>query len=214
MEAADENISPVVINKLLKDFREFERDKPEGITLIMNDENIADVQAIVTGPESTPYEGGIFHLKLVLGPEFPRQAPRGFFVTKIFHPNIAANGDICVNTLKRDWTPDTTLKKILMVIRCLLIEPAPDSALNEEAAVLMQDNFAAYSKRARLITTVYATGGEGTAQSPEMPSATANEPSPMKLGDLPGNDEETPGHSPSKSPNKSKKKKKKLTDRL
>merc|ERR1711871_944526 len=161
--ASNENVSPVVIKKLLKDIREFEKDKPEGITLIINEENITDIQAQISGPESTPYEGGMFTIKLVLGADFPQAAPRGYFLTKIFHPNIAPNGDICVNTLKRDWKPDTTLKKILMVIRCLLIEPGPDSALNEEAAVLMQEDFEAYSKRARLMTKVHATISEDMA---------------------------------------------------
>lgn len=158
--ASQENVAPAVIKKLLKDIREFEKDKPEGIKLEINEENIADIQATITGPDSTPYEGGSFRLKLVLGADFPSAAPRGYFLTKIFHPNIAPNGDICVNTLKRDWKPDTSLKKILMVIRCLLIEPGPDSALNEEAAVLMQEDFDAYSKRARLMTKVHATISE------------------------------------------------------
>jgi len=196
--ASNENVSPVVIKKLLKDIREFEKDKPEGITLKINDENIADIQAVISGPESTPYEGGMFTIKLVLGGDFPQAAPRGYFLTKIFHPNIAPNGDICVNTLKRDWKPDTTLKKILMVIRCLLIEPGPDSALNEEAAVLMQEDFEAYSKRARLMTKVHAMGvveeakedGEGAEAE-----AAAKVSAKAKTGEA-------------------KKKKKKLTDRL
>ena len=50
-----------------------------------------------------------------------------------------------------------------MVIRCLLIEPGPDSALNEDAAVLMQEDFEAYSKRARLMTKVHAMGGGDAA---------------------------------------------------
>jgi len=35
---------------LLKDVQAFEKDKPEGITLEMNEDNIADIQAIITGP--------------------------------------------------------------------------------------------------------------------------------------------------------------------
>ena len=27
----------------------------------------------------------------------------GFFITKIFHPNVSDKGEICVNTLKKDW---------------------------------------------------------------------------------------------------------------
>jgi ubiquitin-protein ligase len=39
----------------------------------------------------------------------------GFFLTKIFHPNVAKNGAICVNTLKRDWKAEHGIKHILLV---------------------------------------------------------------------------------------------------
>ena len=39
----------------------------------------------------------------------------GFFLTKIFHPNIATNGEICVNTLKKDWNPSLGLRHVLIV---------------------------------------------------------------------------------------------------
>ena len=63
----------------------------------------------------TPYEGGVFCMKLVLSRDFPASPPQGFFLTKIFHPNVAKNGAICVNTLKRDWKPDHGIKHILLV---------------------------------------------------------------------------------------------------
>lgn len=39
----------------------------------------------------------------------------GYFVTRIFHPNIAKNGEICVNTLKKDWKPTLGLRHVLLV---------------------------------------------------------------------------------------------------
>lgn len=63
----------------------------------------------------TPYAGGVFRVKLVLGKDFPVAPPKGYFITKIFHPNVAKNGEICVNTLKKDWKPDLGIKHILLV---------------------------------------------------------------------------------------------------
>lgn len=63
----------------------------------------------------TPYTGGLFKVKLSLGKDFPQTPPKAFFFTKIFHPNVAANGEICVNTLKKDWKPDLGIKHILLV---------------------------------------------------------------------------------------------------
>lgn len=63
----------------------------------------------------TPYAAGFFRVKLVLGKDFPQTPPKAYFLTKIFHPNVATNGEICVNTLKKDWKPDLGIKHILLV---------------------------------------------------------------------------------------------------
>jgi ubiquitin-conjugating enzyme E2 S len=54
-------------------------------------------------------------VKLVLGKDFPHTPPKAYFLTKIFHPNVASSGEICVNTLKKDWKPDLGIKHILLV---------------------------------------------------------------------------------------------------
>lgn len=91
---------------------------------------------------------------------FPTTLPclllAGFFLTKIFHPNVSAAGEICVNVLKRDWAPDLGLRHVFTVIRCLLIEPNPESALNEEAGKLLLEGFGDFAKKARLMTSIHA----------------------------------------------------------
>lgn len=54
---------------------------------------------------ATPYEGGAFRIKMTFPSNFPKSAPKGYFLTKIFHPNISLRGEICVNTLKKEWKP-------------------------------------------------------------------------------------------------------------
>lgn len=66
-----------------------------------------------------------------------------------------STGAICVNTLKKDWTPETTFSHVLSVIRCLLIIPFPESSLNDEAGKLFMDSYDEYSKRARLMADVH-----------------------------------------------------------
>jgi ubiquitin-conjugating enzyme E2 S len=93
-----------------------------------------------------------------LDSDFPRTPPKGFFLTKIYHPNVAIKGDICVNTLKRDWNPTKwSLAHILGVIRCLLIIPFPESSLNEEAGKLFMDDYEEYARMAKMMTKIHAT---------------------------------------------------------
>lgn len=39
------------------------------------------------GPESTPFEGGLYEATLNFPDEFPYQPPKMAFVTEMFHPN-------------------------------------------------------------------------------------------------------------------------------
>lgn len=81
----------------------------------------------------------------------------GWFATKIFHPNVGPTGEICVNTLKKDWKSEYGIGHILVTVKCLLIYPNPESALDEEAGKLLLENYDDYCSRAKLITSVHAT---------------------------------------------------------
>lgn len=133
-----------------------QKNPPEGVKVFINDEDITDVQASIEGPAGTPYAGGFFRVKLILSKNFPSEPPKGFFLTKIFHPNVAQNGEICVNTLKRDWKAEFGIKHILLTIKCLLIVPNPESALNEEAGKLLLEQYDDYSTRAQMFTEIHA----------------------------------------------------------
>jgi ubiquitin-conjugating enzyme E2 S len=95
-------------------------------------------------------------MKLVIPEDYPNNPPKGYFLTKIYHPNVGPTGDICVNTLKKDWSIDVTLKHILQVIRCLLIVPFPESSLNDEAGKLFMESYDEFARRAKIMTEVHA----------------------------------------------------------
>ena len=127
---------PAVMATVMKELKDMKKSPADGIKVTINESNLADIQAEIDGPTGTPFEGGKFKLKLVLAGDYPRVPPKGYFITNIFHPNVSKGGDICVNTLKQDWKPTHGIRHILMVIRCLLIEPFPESALNDEIAMV------------------------------------------------------------------------------
>ncbi|RZC37233.1 ubiquitin-conjugating enzyme E2 S, partial [Asbolus verrucosus] len=109
-----ENLSPQIIRRVVKEMEDLVSNPPEGIKVQINDEDVTDIQAYIDGPAGTPYMSGVFKVKLTLGKGFPQEPPKAFFLTKIFHPNVAANGEICVNTLKKDWKSDLGIKHILL----------------------------------------------------------------------------------------------------
>ncbi|XP_039059203.1 ubiquitin-conjugating enzyme E2 22-like [Hibiscus syriacus] len=154
--ATNENLPPNVIKQLAKELKSLDESPPEGIKVSVNDDDFSIIYADIEGPAGTPYENGVFRMKLLLSHDFPHSPPKGYFLTKIFHPNIATNGEICVNTLKKDWNPSLGLRHVLIVVRCLLIEPFPESALNEQAGKMLLENYDEYARHARLYTGIHA----------------------------------------------------------
>jgi ubiquitin-conjugating enzyme E2 S len=59
------------------------------------------------------------------------------------------------------------------VIKCLLIEPNPESALNEEAGKLLLENYQEFSQRAALMTEIHA--------KPQQPASPANSIKKFKI---------------------------------
>ena len=46
----------------------------------------------------------------MFAPSLSPLLPKGYFMTKIFHPNVSAAGEICVNVLKKDWSPEVGIR--------------------------------------------------------------------------------------------------------
>ena len=182
---ATENLAPQIISRVMGEIRQLVRSKADGIEYVADSkdsESVSEVHAIITGPEGTPFDGGKFRMKLVLGEDYPTSPPRGYFLTKIYHPNVSATGDICVNTLKKDWAPETTLQHVLQVIRCLLIVPFPESSLNDEAGKLFMDSYDEFAKRARIMTDVHAMADSDKKGSSSGSSSSSSSGSIIKNG--------------------------------
>jgi ubiquitin-conjugating enzyme E2 A len=77
---------------------------------------------------------------MVFKNNYPMNAPEVKFITQIFHPNVYADGRICLDILSNQWSPIYGIEAILTSIRSLLCDPNPDSPANGEAAKLCQSN--------------------------------------------------------------------------
>jgi len=169
-----ENLNPQLMRILAKEVQNLKQEPLEGVQIILDDKDITSVEAIIEGPEDTPYFGGRFRVKLSIVKDFPASPPLGFFLTKIFHPNVSSRGEICVNTLKKDWKSDLGLKHVLLTIKCLLIVPNPESALNEEAGKLILESYDDYYKRAKLYTEIHAKSSQNNSSKPSTSSASSS----------------------------------------
>ena len=150
--------SAVGARAVMKHLQEIAASPIEGVT-VRPSEQLHVVEADIEGPVDTPFAGGTFHVVLTVGDQYPQHPPKGNFATRIFHPNVAEkDGEICVSTLKKDWDPSLGLRHVLVVIKCLLLNPNPESALNAEAGRLLLEEYESYFKTARMMTSVYAGG--------------------------------------------------------
>lgn len=184
-----------VARAVQREIRELQEMPCEGIRVAVNEENLTDIVAEIDGPAGTPYDDGVFRLRLLLPADYPTNPPKGHFTTRIFHPNVAKTGEICVNVLKRDWSPGMGLRHVLLVLRCLLIQPFPESALNEEAGKLLLDDYEEYAKRAEMLTRIHATPQGRRSITQENCSGSANVDSNTNKGSgsVTRSREDTPG---------------------
>eukprot|EP00817_Percolomonadidae_sp_ATCC50343_P007459 CAMPEP_0117418502 /NCGR_PEP_ID=MMETSP0758-20121206/261_1 /TAXON_ID=63605 /ORGANISM="Percolomonas cosmopolitus, Strain AE-1 (ATCC 50343)" /LENGTH=130 /DNA_ID=CAMNT_0005199025 /DNA_START=68 /DNA_END=457 /DNA_ORIENTATION=+ len=120
--------------RILKESKKLMTDPPPGITATPKKNNQRHFNVILAGPSDSPFEGGTFNLELFLPDDYPMEAPKIRFLTRIYHPNIDKLGRICLDILKDGWTPAMQIRTALLSIQALLSKPNPDDPLANDVA--------------------------------------------------------------------------------
>lgn len=126
-----------------------QEDPPTGVSGAPTDNNIMIWNAVIFGPHDTPFEDGTFKLTIEFTEEYPNKPPTVRFVSKMFHPNVYADGGICLDILQNRWSPTYDVSAILTSIQSLLSDPNPNSPANSMAAQLYKENRREYEKRVK-----------------------------------------------------------------
>ncbi|KAG8215403.1 hypothetical protein J3R82DRAFT_9010 [Butyriboletus roseoflavus] len=104
---------------------------------------------VVMVEADTPFEDGTFKLLLTFDESYPNKPPTVKFLSRMFHPNVYANGELCLDILQNRWSPTYDVAAILTSIQSLLHDPNPNSPANAEAAQLYRENMKEYVRRVK-----------------------------------------------------------------
>lgn len=143
--------------RIIKETQRLMQEPAPGISASPSEENLRYFDVMIIGPQSSPYEGGVYKLELFLPEDYPMAAPKVRFLTKIYHPNIDKLGRICLDILKDKWSPALQIRTVLLSIQALLSAPNPDDPLAEDVAKHWKSNEGEAMAKAREWTRQYAT---------------------------------------------------------
>ncbi|AWP04226.1 Hypothetical protein SMAX5B_005750 [Scophthalmus maximus] len=135
---------------LMLEMKSLQEEPVEGFKITLVDEaDLYNWEVAIFGPPNTHYEGGYFKARIKFPMDYPYSPPSFRFLTKMWHPNIYENGDVCISILhppvddpqsgelpSERWNPTQNVRTILLSVISLLNEPNTFSPANVDASVM------------------------------------------------------------------------------
>lgn len=145
--------SAVLLQKELKDLA---KNQPYFYIRLENDNiYLWDVGLYISNKDSK-YNGAFLKGQMRFPTNYPFAPPTFRFTPSIFHPNVYADGRLCISILheagnmysdepsNENWSPAQCVESILISILSVLDDPNINSPANVDASKLFRDNKEAY----------------------------------------------------------------------
>jgi len=131
------------------EYRNIQEEPIEGFSVKLVNDNLCEWEVAIFGPPDTLYQGGYFKAHIKFPPDYPYSPPSLRFLTKVWHPNVYENGDLCISILHppvddpqsgelpcERWNPTQNVRTVLLSVVSLLNEPNTFSPANVDASVM------------------------------------------------------------------------------
>ncbi|XP_075239388.1 ubiquitin-conjugating enzyme E2 L3-like [Convolutriloba macropyga] len=149
------------LKKELEDVRQ-----PEGVTssffynLKVDEANVLHWEGIIVS-DKEPYASKNgkkgFRLEMNFPPEYPFKPPKVLFKTKLYHPNISEDGQVCLSIITAEnWKPATKATQILLALNSLFEEPETSGAVRPDVAEILAKNRDKFNATAQEYVEKYA----------------------------------------------------------
>ena len=127
---------------LVKEVQEMDANLPPGCKVKFDDPNALHDFTLTISPDETSYwSGGKFRFHIVAGEDYNMVPPTVKCHTRLWHPNINEDGDVCLSILRQNsidgmgWAPTRRLKDVIWGLNSLFTDLLNfDDPLNLEAA--------------------------------------------------------------------------------
>ena len=130
--------------------------------------NFNQWKVTMLGPQNTPYQGGLFVIKVLFPPNYPSKGAEFRFINKIYHLNVdwknkESLGHICLSSLN-EWATTGRVKakscygvkQALFDIFCLFYNQGVESPYDDAIAKQYKDNRPEFDALAKEWTAKYA----------------------------------------------------------
>mmetsp|Transcript_24889 Transcript_24889/g.41475 ORF Transcript_24889/g.41475 Transcript_24889/m.41475 type:complete len:228 (-) Transcript_24889:470-1153(-) len=111
-------------------------------------------------PDSGLWCNARYNFSIAIPPLYPHEPPKVTCLTKIYHPNINLEGNVCLNILREEWKPVLDINAVIYGMIYLFYDPNPDDPLNREAADLFRSDKAQFTRVVKRTLQGYSHAGE------------------------------------------------------
>ena len=117
-----------------------------GIEIIIENKDYTKWKIIMTAPEDSDYNGGIYTVLAEFPSEYPLENPKFKFLTEIYHCNVDKNNELKVNWLCKGMKIDYILPRLLTLF--YLQDTTVDE--NSEKCKLYKDNIDKFKQEIKI----------------------------------------------------------------